>query len=296
MKKQIRSVCLLLLCTMIWGLAFVAQSVGMEHIGPFTFQAVRCFLAVIGLLPLCLIADRFKKDGKNFFSRWKDKNLWRAGILCGIPLFLACNLQQMGLVDTDAGKSAFLTAMYIVIVPVLGIFLKRKPSKMIFVCVALAVAGLYCLSCVGVTRVNTGDLLLLGCAFAFAVQIIMVEFFGLNVDALRLNMIQALVCALLSSVLMFSFEAPTWQAIGDAWLPLAYAGFLSMGIAYFLQILGQKDLELSVASILLSMESVFAAVFGALLLRETMTAWEWLGCFLMFSALILSQVKFKKKT
>ena len=296
MKKQIRSVCLLLLCTMIWGLAFVAQSVGMEHIGPFTFQAVRCFLAVIGLLPLCLIADRFKKDGKNFFSRWKDKNLWRAGILCGIPLFLACNLQQMGLVDTDAGKSAFLTAMYIVIVPVLGIFLKRKPSKMIFVCVALAVAGLYCLSCVGVTRVNTGDLLLLGCAFAFAVQIIMVEFFGLNVDALRLNMIQALVCALLSSVLMFSFEAPTWQAIGDAWLPLAYAGFLSMGIAYFLQIVGQKDLELSVASILLSMESVFAAVFGALLLRETMTAWEWLGCFLMFSALILSQVKFKKKT
>ena len=296
MKKQIRSVCLLLLCTMIWGLAFVAQSVGMEHIGPFTFQAVRCFLAVIGLLPLCLIADRFKKDGKNFFSRWKDKNLWRAGILCGIPLFLACNLQQMALVDTDAGKSAFLTAMYIVIVPVLGIFLKRKPSKMIFICVALAVAGLYCLSCVGVTRVNTGDLLLLGCAFAFAVQIIMVELFGLNVDALRLNMIQALVCALLSSALMFSFEAPTWQAIGNAWLPLAYAGFLSMGIAYFLQILGQKDLELSVASILLSMESVFAAVFGALLLRETMTAWEWLGCFLMFSALILSQVKFKKKT
>ena len=296
MKKQLQGSLLLVLATLIWGSTFVAQSTGMDHIGPFTFQAVRCFLAVIGLAPLCLIADRFKKDGKNFFSRWKDKNLWRAGILCGIPLFLGCNLQQMGLVDTDAGKSAFLTAMYIVIVPVLGIFLKRKPSKMIFVCVALAVAGLYCLSCVGVTRVNTGDLLLLGCAFAFAVQIIMVEFFGLNVDALRLNMIQALVCALLSSVLMFSFEAPTWQAIGDAWLPLAYAGFLSMGIAYFLQILGQKDLELSVASILLSMESVFAAVFGALLLRETMTAWEWLGCFLMFSALILSQVKFKKKT
>ena len=296
MKKQIRSVCLLLLCTMIWGLAFVAQSVGMEHIGPFTFQAVRCFLAVIGLAPLCLIADRFKKDGKNFFSRWKDKNLWRAGFLCGIPLFLACNLQQMGLVDTDAGKSAFLTAMYIVIVPVLGIFLKRKPSKMIPICVALAVAGLYCLSCVGVTRVNMGDLLLLGCAFAFAVQIIMVELFGLKVDALRLNMIQALVCAALSSVLMFSFESPTWQAIGDAWLPLAYAGFLSMGIAYFLQILGQKDLDLSVASILLSMESVFAAIFGALLLKETMNVWEWLGCFLMFSALILSQIQFKKKT
>ena len=286
---------MLLLCTMIWGLAFVAQSVGMEHIGPFTFQAVRCFLAVIGLLPFCLIADRFKRDGKTFFSRWKDKSLWKAGVFCGIPLFLACNLQQMGIVDTDAGKSAFLTAMYIVIVPILGLFLKRKPSKMIPICVALAVVGLYCLSCAGVTRISTGDLLLLGCAFAFAVQIIMVELFGLNVDALRLNMIQALVCAVLSAVLMFCTEAPTWQAIGQCWLPLAYAGFLSMGVAYYLQIVGQKDLELSVASILLSMESVFAAVFGALLLRETMTIWEGLGCVLMFSAVILSQIPFQKK-
>lgn len=295
MKKQIRSVSLLLLCTMIWGLAFVAQSVGMDHIGPFTFQAVRCFLAVIGLLPFCVIADRFKKDGKTFLSRWKDKNLWKAGILCGIPLFLGCNLQQMGIVDTDAGKSAFLTAMYIVIVPILGIFLKRKPSKMIPICVALAVAGLYCLSCVGVTKINTGDILLLGCAFAFAVQIIMVEFFGLNVDALRLNIIQSLVCAALSAVLMIFTEAPTWHAIGECWLPLAYAGFLSMGMAYFLQILGQKHLDLSVASILLSMESVFAAIFGALLLHERMTTWEWLGCGLMLTAVILSQIQLKKK-
>lgn len=295
MKKRIRGTALLLLCTIIWGLAFVAQSVGMEHIGPFTFQAVRCFLAVIGLLPVILIADRFKKDGKNFFSRWKDKNLWKAGILCGIPLFLACNLQQVGLVDTDAGKSAFLTAMYIVIVPILGIFLKRKPSKMIPVCVVLAVAGLYCLSCVGVTRISTGDLMLLGCAFAFAVQILLVDIFGLNVDALRLNTIQSLVCAVLSSVLMLFTETPSWDAIGQCWLPLAYAGFLSMGIAYFLQILGQKDLEPSAASILLSMESVFAVIFGALFLQETMTPWEWLGCILMFAAVILSQVQFKKK-
>lgn len=295
MKKQIRSVALLLLCTMIWGLAFVAQGVGMDYIGPFTFQAVRCFLAVIGLLPFCIVADRFKNDGKTFFSRWKEKNLWKAGILCGLPLFVACNLQQMGLVDTDTGKSAFLTAMYIVIVPILGIFLRRKPSKMIFLCVALAVVGLYCLSCVGVTQINSGDLLLLGCAFAFAVQIIMVEIFGINVDALRLNIIQALVCAVLSAIVMFFTETPTWQAIGQCWLPLAYAGFLSMGVAYYLQILGQKNLDLSVASILLSAESVFAAIFGALLLKETMTPWEWLGCILMLSAIVLSQIKFKKK-
>lgn len=295
MKKQIRSTLILLLATMIWGLSFVAQSVGMEHVGPFTFQAVRCFLAVIGLLPICIVADRFKNDGKSFFSRWKDKNLWRAGVLCGIPLFIACNLQQVGLVDTDAGKSAFLTAMYIVIVPILGLFLKRKPSKMIPICVALAVAGLYCLSCVGVTQVSTGDILLIGCAFAFAVQIIVVEVFGLTVDALRLNMIQALVCSALSAVVMFITEEPTWQAIGQCWLPLSYSGFLSMGIAYFLQIVGQKNLELSVSSILLSMESVFAVIFGALLLGETMTPWEWAGCALMLSAVVLAQVRFKKR-
>ena len=295
MKNRILGTFLLILCTMIWGLAFVAQSVGMDHIGPFTFQAVRCFLAVIGLLPVCVLTDRFKKDGKSFLERWSDKKLWKAGIFCGIPLFLACNLQQMGLVDTDAGKSAFLTAMYIVIVPVLGLFLKRKPSKMLLVCIALAVAGLYCLSCVGVTQINTGDLLLLGCAFAFAVQIIMVDLLGLDVDALRLNMIQSLVCAVLSAVLMLFAETPTWQSIGQCWLPLAYAGFLSMGVAYYLQIMGQKFLEPSAASILLSMESVFAVIFGALFLHETMTSWERLGCVLMFAAVILSQVKFREK-
>jgi len=296
MKKQIRGTALLLLCTIIWGLAFVAQSVGMEHIGPFTFQAVRCTLAVIGLIPIIMIADRFKKDGKTFFSRWKDKALWKAGILCGIPLFLACNLQQMGLVDTDAGKSAFLTAMYIVIVPILGIFLRRKPTGAILFSVVLAVAGLYCLSCVGVTQISTGDLLLLGCAFAFAVQIILVDIFGLKVDALRLNTIQALVCAVLSAVLMLLTETPNWDSIAKCWLPLSYAGFLSMGIAYFLQILGQKNLEPSAASILLSMESVFAVIFGAIILHETMTPWEWFGCGMMFAAVILSQLQFKKKS
>lgn len=294
MKKQILGTFLLLLCTVIWGMAFVAQSVGMDHIGPFTFQAVRCFLAVIGLLPVCMLTDRFKRDGKSFLQRWKDKKLWKAGIFCGIPLFLACNLQQMGLIDTDAGKSAFLTAMYIVIVPVLGLFLKRKPSKMLLVCIVLAVAGLYCLSCVGVTQINTGDLLLLGCAFAFAVQIILVDLLGLDVDALRLNMVQSLVCAVLSAVLMLFAETPSWQSISRCWLPLAYAGFLSMGVAYYLQILGQKYLEPSAASILLSMESVFAVIFGALFLHETMTSWESLGCVLMFAAVILSQVRFRK--
>ena len=293
MKKQFRGSALLLLATVIWGSAFVSQSIGMDHIGPFTFQAVRCFLAVVGLIPVMLITDRFQNDGKSFWKRWADKKLWKAGILCGIPLFLACNLQQVGLVDTDAGKSGFLTAMYIVIVPIIGIFLKRKPSIMVPISVCLAVVGLYFLSCKGVTRISTGDLLTIGCAFMFAVQITFVDLFADSVDALRLNAIQAFVCSTLSAIVMIFTEAPTLSGIGAAWLPLAHAGFLSMGAAYALQIYGQRDLEPATASLIMSLESVFAAVFGGWILKQTMEGWEILGCSLVFAAVILSQIPIK---
>lgn len=296
MKKQLRGSLCLLLATMIWGAAFVAQSVGMDYVGPFTFQAIRCFLAVVGLLPVILISDRFKKDGKTFCSRWQDKGLWKAGLLCGIPLFLACNLQQMGLVDTDAGKSGFLTAMYIVFVPVFGIFLKKKPSPWIPVSVLLAVAGLYFLSCMGVTGISRGDLLLLGCALMFALQIICVERFAEQADALRLNLIQALVCSVLSFIVMLFTETPTWNAVAGCWLPMMYAGFLSMGAAYSLQIIGQKSLDSTPASLIMSLESVFAAISGCLILKETMTGWEILGCCLLFIAVILSQIPSKEKS
>ena len=301
MKKQLQGMGLLLLATVIWGSAFVAQSVGMDHIGPFTFQAVRCLLAVIGLLPVIAILDIFKKDGKNFLTRWMDRKLWKAGILCGIPLFLACNLQQLGLVETDAGKSAFLTAMYIVIVPILGIFFKknRKISALrigqTVLSVVLAVAGLYCLSCVGVAVISTADLFLIACALMFAVQIIFVDLFAVSLDALRLNAIQALVCAVLSAAVMAFTEQPTWGNIARCWLPLSYAGFLSMGAAYSLQIIGQKKLSPTPASLIMSLESVFAVLFGCLLLHETMTFWEAIGCGLVFHAVILSQIPMPKK-
>lgn len=295
MNKQLRGSLWLLLTTIIWGSSFVAQSVGMDHIGPFTFQAVRCGLAVIGLLPVIFVTDLFKHDGKTFRSRWADKKLWKAGILCGIPLFLACNLQQLGIVETDAGKSAFLTAMYIVIVPIIGIFLKKKPSVMIPISVALAVAGLYCLSFVGVPQISTGDLFLLGCALMYAVQITLIDLLAQELDALRLNLIQALVCTVLSAIIMFITEEPTLKSISDCWLPLAYSGFLSMGAAYSLQILGQQDLEPAAASLIMSLESVFAVLFGWLLLRETLTFWEGLGCVLVFAAVILSQLPMKSK-
>lgn len=291
MNKQFRGSLCLLLATLIWGSTFVAQSVSTDYVGPFTFQAARCFLAVIGLLPVVLLTDRRKKDDKTFISRWCDKKLWKAGILCGIPLFLACNLQQLGLVeDTDAGKAAFLTAMYIVIVPILGIFLKKKPTIMMVISVALAVCGLYCLCCIGVKTISIGDLLLLCCALMFAVQIIFVDVFAQSVDALRLNTIQALVCAVLSGIVMVFTEAPTWDALVQCWLPICYAGFLSMGAAYSLQIMGQQHLQPSTASLIMSLESVFAVLFDWLLLEKMLSDWEVLGCILVFIAVVLSQL------
>lgn len=296
MKHRLKGICSLLLCTVIWGSAFVSQSIGMDHIGPFTFQAVRCFLAVIALIPIIFIADRFKKDNCSFVRRWADKSLWKAGILCGIPLFIACNLQQLGIAEnTDPGKSAFLTAMYIVLVPVIGIFQHKKTTRWIPLCVILAVAGLYCLSCIGVTTVNPGDLLLLGCALAFAIQIILIEKYAPTVDALRLNLIQAMVCAVLSAVIMMFTEKVSLSSITACTLPLIHAGVFSMGIAYSLQIIGQKYLESTASSLIMSMESVFAVLFGWLIMSKTLTKWETVGCILMFIAVILSQLPDKAK-
>lgn len=295
MKKQLRGTLSLVLATLIWGLAFSAQSVGMDYIGPFTFQTARCFLAVLGLLPVIALVDRADRKALGYWARWKDPTLWKAGLLCGIPLFLACNLQQVGLVETDAGKSGFLTAMYIVIVPVIGIFRGKKPSAAVPVSVVLAVAGLYFLSCMEAGAISTGDLLTLGCAFAFAVQITFVDIFAPEVDSLRLNAIQCAVCAVLSALVTAFTESPTWDAIADCWLPIAYAGLLSMGAAYSLQIIGQKHIEPATASLIMSLESVFAVLFGCLLLRETLTGWEIFGCVLIFIAVLLSQLPERKR-
>ncbi len=291
MKSKVKGIASLLLCTVIWGSAFISQSIGMDHIGPFTFQAVRCFLAVIALIPMILIADHFKKDKSTFWLRWSDKRLWKAGLLCGIPLFIACNLQQLGIAeDTDPGKSAFLTAMYIVLVPIIGIFQGKRPTRWIPLCVILAVAGLYCLSCVGVTSVSPGDLLLLGCALAFAFQIILIDKYASSVDALRLNAIQALVCAVLSTLVMLFTEKATLSSITACAIPLIHAGVFSMGIAYSMQIIGQKYLESTASSLIMSLESVFAVIFGWLIMNKTLTQWETIGCILMFIAVILSQL------
>ena len=287
MKQQLKSTLALLFATVIWGSAFIAQSVGMDLIGPFTFQTVRCGLAVVFLFPLSYLLE---SDKKNFFKKWANPKLWKTGAVCGLALFGAAGLQQMGLVHTTAGKSGFITAMYIVLVPILGLFLKQKPPISAWFSVAIAVAGLYMLSCVGVTEVNKGDIMTLGCAFFFAVQITLVDRLAGDLDGIRLNCLQSLFCTLLSAVAMLLTETPDMTNILRCWLPLGYAGILSMGVAYSLQIVGQRGLDPTVASLLMSLESVFAVLCAWLLLKETMTNYELLGCGLVFAAVIISQL------
>ena len=295
MKKQLQGTLALLCGTSIWGLAFIAQSVGMDLIGPFTFQAIRCGLAVIFLFLLTLVFD-VKIGIQKSLAKWKNKRLWIAGTVCGSALFIAASLQQIGLIYTDPGKAGFLTAMYIVLVPMLGVFVHRKPGLNAVLSVVLALVGLYLLSFMGVSAINIGDLFLIGCALAFAVQILLIDRFSGNLDGLRLNCVQALVVALLSLPWMLLTEKLDTGSILACWLPLCFAGILSMGVAYSLQIVGQKNLEPTTASLIMSLESVFAALGGWLILHNTMTTRELLGCGLVFAGVILSQLPVKKKT
>lgn len=287
-KNKLQGSIFLLLGTVIWGFSFIAQSVGMAQMGPFAFQSIRCLLAVLFLLPITLVFDR--GNWRASMQKWKNPQLWRVGLICGCALFAAATLQQLGLLYTDAGKAGFLTAMYIVLVPIIGLFRRKKPSRAALFSVALAVVGLYLLSCMGAAGINRGDLLLLGCALAFSVQINCIDALAGSLDGIRLNCIQCLVVAVLSAPFALALETVHLENILACWLPLAYAGILTMGVAYTLQILGQKRLEPTTASLIMSLESVFAALGGWLILHETMTPWETLGSCLVFTAVVVSQL------
>ena len=289
-KEQLKGSAQLLFATLIWGCAFVAQSVGMDHLGPMTFQAIRSILAVLALLPVTALMDR---SPDSFLPRWKAKGLWKTGILCGLALFAAQSLQQVGLLYTEPGKAGFITAMYIVLVPVLGLFLGKKCGIRVWLSVALAVGGLYLLSCVGVASVNLGDILILISAGAFAVQIVLIDVLAQELDGIRLNCIQFMVVTVLSALAAAVTETPTWQGVMDCALPLLYAGVLSSGVAFTLQILGQQHLPPAPASLIMSLESVFAVLAGWVLLHQTLRPIEALGCALVFLAVILSQSKSK---
>ena len=288
MNNKLKGSLALFFATLIWGTAFVAQSQGMDHIGPFTFQAIRCLMAPVALFPLIALLER--KTICQFLPKWKDPKLWKNGLLCGPALFFATNLQQMGMVYTDAGKAGFITAMYIILVPVFSIFLGRKPSIRLVISILLAVFGMYLLCGTNVTSINLGDILIFLGAVAFAVHILLVEKTCQGVDGLRLNSVQALVVGVLSFVIMLLTETPKLDNIRSCTLPLLHTGILSMGIAYSLQIIGQKHVESSAASLIMSMESVVAVIAGWLILNERLTLPEGLGCLLIFLSVILSQL------
>ena len=289
-KEQIKGSVMLLFATLIWGSAFVAQSVGMDHLGPMSFQAVRSLLAVAAMAVLVFCADR---DKGQFFVLWKNKALWKTGILCGLALFVAQGLQQMGLQYTEPGKAGFITAMYIVLVPVFGLFLGRRCGLQIWLSVALAVAGLYLLSCVGVARINLGDVMILISAAAFAVQILLIDYLAQELDGLRLNGIQFFVVMVLSALTAVFTETASWQGVIDCAVPLLYTGILSSGVAFSLQILGQQHLPPEPASLIMSLESVFAVLAGWVILGQTLRPIEAMGCCLVFAGVILCQIKAK---
>lgn len=294
MSKRMISNGMLLLAAMIWGAAFVAQTVGMEYVEPFTFQACRCFLGSLVLIPVILLMDRRGNDKKpTTKAQWCY--LLLSGALCGTFLFAACSLQQLGLLSISAGKSGFITSLYIILVPIFGLFLGKKVQPWIWGSVVLAIVGLYLLCGSSSFAFGKGELLTLGCAVAFSFQIILVGSVSPKVDGVRLSCIQFFVCGLLSIPFMLLFEEPKLDTIVQCWIPIGYAGVFSCGVAYTLQIIGQARTDTTVASLLMSPEAAFAALFGWLLLGQSMNLTELLGCILVFVGIILAQLPGKQK-
>lgn len=296
MKQQIKSSLILLLTATIWGIAFVAQSVGMEYIGPFTFNAIRCVLGGLVLIPVILVLKKKKETGAENQEKEDKKTLWAGGIACGVILCIASNLQQFGIMEASVGKSGFFTALYIVMIPVIGIFIGKRPGIKLWFCVALAVVGMYLL-CMkdGSFTIERADIMLLLCALVFSFHILVVDYFSPKVDGVKMSCIQFFVCGVLSAVGMLFTETPDISNIQAAWLPLLYAGLLSCGVGYTLQIVGQKGINPVIASLIMSLESVISALAGWVILGQVLSPKEILGCILMFVAIIITQIPIGNK-
>lgn len=311
-KNNMKNTAMLFLAALIWGFAFVAQSAGMEYVGPFTFNAVRCIIGSLVLVPVALLRkpEGAEKNRKNGYENdegpvketggthtWfvRNKTLILGGILCGLFLGVATNLQQIGIMTTSVGKAGFLTALYIVLVPIAGLFFKKKCGGSVWIGVVCSFAGLYLLCMTdGSFALATGDLLLLGCAVVFTGHILVIDYFAPKVNGVWMSCIQFLVAGIISAIPMIITETPTWEGIFAAKLPILYAGVMSCGVAYTLQILGQKNYNPTVAVLILSLESCFSVLGGFLILHETLSIRELAGCGLMFVAIILAQLPGKE--
>ena len=288
-KRNWKSPLILLLTAAIWGVAFVAQSVGMDYVKPFTFNGVRSLLGAVVLLPVIYFFSHKKKD-KTGQTKESTKTLWLGGISCGLCLCVASSLQQIGIQYTTAGKAGFLTAMYIVIVPILGLFLGKKCSPFVGVSIVLATIGLYLLSIKEGFSIGVGDIYVIFCAVVFSLHILVIDYFAPKCDGVKLSCIQFLVCGVICTTVALIVEKPELGQILSAWLPIAYAGILSCGVAYTLQIIGQKGMNPTVASLILSLESVISVLAGWVLLQQSLSARELIGCVIMFAAIILAQL------
>ncbi len=288
-----KNVVMLFMAAVIWGVAFVAQSEGMNYIGPFTFNAVRNMIGGFVLIPCIFFLNRWKeKEGIVEKKEKKEdkKTLLIGGICCGIVLCLASNMQQIGIQYTTVGKAGFITALYIVIVPLIGIFFRRTCRIQVWGGIAIALVGFYLLSVKDGFRLEAADTWLLCSAVLFSIHILVIDYFSPKADGVKLSCIQFFICGILSGLVMVFRETPDIKDILAAWLPILYAGVLSCGVAYTLQIVGQKGFHPTAASLILSLESVFSALAGWIILRQALTGREILGCILIFGAIVLTTI------
>jgi len=292
-KVQVRNSLLLLLTATIWGTAFVAQSVGMDYVGPFTFTFARSIVGGVFLIPCIWFLRKISEKKEKLII---SKVEWIGGICCGIALFAASNFQQIGIAHTTVGKAGFITALYVVVVPIFGLFFKKKVPGIIWFCVALSVIGLYLLCMTeGSFSLAYGDFLVFICAILFSVHILIIDYFSPRGDGVVMSCIQFFVCGILSGFVMLFVENVSVANLTSASFPILYAGVLSSGVAYTLQIVAQKDVNPTVASLILCLESVVSALAGWAILHEALSMRELLGCVLMFTAIVLAQVPIPNK-
>ena len=306
---KLRNTFFLFLTAMIWGAAFVAQSVSMDYIGPFTFICLRSVIGGLFLIPVIIVLDGIRKKSQNESAdvvnsenilhieteekqrlSWKNKQLIEGGIVCGIFLFFANCFQQTGIQYTTVGKAGFITTFYIIIVPLIGLFFKKYCGILTWIGVVVALAGLYFLCITQKLTVQRGDALILCCSVLYAGQILAIDHYNPFVDGVKMSCIQFLTGGILGAVFMLLFENPSIAMILSAAGPILYTGIMSTGVGYTLQIVGQKGLNPTVAALILSLESVFSALSGYLFLHQVLTTRELIGCALMFIAIVLAQL------
>ena len=299
-KNSIVGSIFLALAAIIWGSSFIAQTAGAEFVGPFTFISIRSFLGSAALLPVIFIMDTFKKKTKpqefKKMTKADYKYLLKGGLACGIVLFAASNLQQLGIDGgTAPGMAAFITALYILLVPIFSVFLGKKIRPVIWVCVGVSVVALYLLCVKDGGRVQGSDLYVLACAVCYAIHILVIDKVSPKLDGIRLSALQFFVAGVISLIPMLIFEDVTLEALKAAAPSIAYSGIMSSGVAFTLQILGQQKTEPTIATMLMSLESVFGVLTAMIILSQVPTARETIGCVLMFAAIIVAQLPEKKK-